>query len=227
MTERPRAAFYDFDGTLVSSNVVTRYAFFAKSYPSRLEASIRYSKVLLGVPLWLGLDLYSRRLFNRVFYRQYRGMREDWLRAAAEEMFETEIRSKIYPGAKALVEADRAEGFRLVLVSGGLDFAIQPAVRFFGFDDLIANRLVYAHGRATGEIAPPLLAEQEKVEAMSRFRAEYNVDTGQSKAYSDSYSDLPMLESVGRPAAVNPDGRLARVAGRRGWPILNLKSKQS
>ena len=224
MSQPIRAAFYDFDGTLVSSNVVTRYAFFAKSHPSKLRACLRYTKLLATVPFWIGLDIYSRRLFNLVFYREYRGMNENWLRRQSERMFDRDIVPKIYPGAKSLLEADREAGFRLVLVSGGLDFALAPAVRHFGFDDVICNRLVYQQGVATGEIAPPLLAEQEKLAAIKRFCREYNVDTARSKAYSDSYSDIPMLEAVGLPAAVNPGRRLQRAASQRGWPILNLKA---
>ena len=224
MTQPIRAAFYDFDGTLVSSNVVTRYAFFAKNHPSKLRACLRYTKLLVTVPFWIGLDMYSRRLFNRVFYCEYRGMGENWLGQQAEKMFDRDIVPKIYPGAQPLIEADREAGFHLVLVSGGLDFALAPAVRHFGFDDVICNRLVYQQGVATGEIAPPLLAEQEKLAAIERFCREYNVDTAQSKAYSDSYSDVLMLEAVGLPAAVNPDRRLRRAASQRGWPVLNLKA---
>jgi HAD superfamily hydrolase (TIGR01490 family) len=224
MSQTIRAAFYDFDGTLVSSNVVTRYAFFAKNHPSKLRACLRYAKLLVTVPFWIGLDMYSRRLFNQIFYREYRGMGENWLAEQSETMFHRDIIPKVYPGAASLLEADRQAGFRLVLVSGGLDFALAPAVRHFGFDDVICNRLVYQDGVATGEIAPPLLAEQEKLAAIERFCREYNVDTAQSKAYSDSYSDVPMLEAVGLPAAVNPDRRLQRVASQRGWPVLNLKA---
>ncbi len=222
MSESIRAAFYDFDGTLVSSNIVTRCAFFAKNHPSRAQAFLRYGKLLTAVPLWIALDLYSRRLFNEVFYRQYRGMRKEWLVAKAEELFEKEIRPKIYPRAEEPLSSDRQQGFRLVLLSGGLDFALAPAVRHFGFDDLICNRLVYEDGVASGEVVSPLLAEQEKVAAVHRFCREYNVDTARSKAYSDSLSDLPLLEAVGLPSAVNPDRRLRRVANDRGWPVLDL-----
>ena len=142
MSQPIRAAFYDFDGTLVSSNVVTRYAFFAKNHPSKLRACLRYAKLLVMVPFWIGLDIYSRRLFNLVFYREYRGMNEGWLREQSEKMFDRDIIPKVYPGAEALLEADRKDGFRLILVSGGLDFALAPAVRHFGFSDVICNRLV-------------------------------------------------------------------------------------
>jgi HAD superfamily hydrolase (TIGR01490 family) len=217
-------AFYDFDGTLVSSNVVTRYAFFAKNHPSRIEAAWRYGKVVAGVPLWLGLDAISRKLFNEVFFRQYRGLRHDWLIAQSEALFRDEIQPKVFQGAKPLLAQDRAQGYRLVLVSGGFDFDLGPFVREFGFDDLISNRLEFDNGIATGRVISPLLAEQEKVRAIQNYCAEYNVEAAYAKAYSDSFSDLPMLAAVGSPAAVNPDRRLRRIAIERGWPVLDLRS---
>ena len=100
---------------------------------------------------------------------------------------------------------------------------LRPVVRFFGFDQLVANSLEFRDGVATGRVAPPLVAEREKVAAIERICKELAVEAGEAKAYSDSSSDLPMLESVGHPAAVNPDRRLKRVARARGWPVLDLK----
>ena len=141
----------------------------------------------------------------------------------SQEMFLADILPKIYPGAKPLIEIDRANGFRLVLVSGGLDFAIAPVAKHFGFDDVITNQLIFEDGVATGEVKPPLLAEQEKVAMIKRYCREYNVDTERSKAYSDSLSDIPMLEALGVAVAVNPDRRLKKIATERGWPILDLR----
>jgi len=218
-----RVAFYDLDGTLISGNVVTRYAFCALHDPSPLRAGFLFARLVAEIPYWIALDLHSRRRFNEAFYRKYRGRKQDWLEHLSEPMFQQEVLPKIYPGAKPLLDADRADGFRLVLVTGALDCELPPVTRHFGFDHAVSNRLVFRDGRATGELEPPVLAEREKQEALRRFCRDYNVDTAQSKAYSDSFSDVSMLESVGLPAAVHPDRRLRRVARARGWPILNLK----
>jgi HAD superfamily hydrolase (TIGR01490 family) len=220
-------AFYDLDGTLVSSNVVTQYAWYAKHQPSRIRAAWKVCRLAASVPLLIALDLYSRRLFNSVFYREYRGLRREWLEANAECLFEQVLQPAIYSGASSLVAWDRAAGYRTVLLTGSLDFAIRPLVRYFAFDELIANRLVFdRNGVATGELEPPVLAGDEKVHAMRRMFAHYNVDSGSCRAYSDSLSDLPMLEAVGHPAAVNPGRRLRTRALQRGWPVLNLKDPE-
>ncbi len=214
-----RGAFYDLDGTLVSSNVVTQYAWYVR----RLGSRARLARLIASAPLLLGYELYSRRAFNVFFFRMYRGLRRDRLEEMAEALFAEVFQPHMFARAKDLVDRDRAAGFRTILVTGSLDFALGPLVRHFGFDHVISNRLVFRDGVATGELAPPLIAEAEKVAAIEHLAGQYNVDSVRSKAYSDSMSDLPMLEAVGEPAVVHPGRRLRRIAQERGWPVLDLK----
>lgn len=223
MATPARIAFYDFDGTLVSSNIVVRYAYYARRHPARAQAGWRYFRLLAKVPWLIGLDLYSRRRFNQVFFREYAGLKKEWLSELAERLFEEAIVPTLHPGTKRLLREDRAAGFRPVLVSGELDFVLAPVIGYLGFDAAITNSLLFEDGVATGEVAAPLIAEKEKVAAMKRLCCEQGAELAAAKAYSDSFSDLPMLEAVGHPAAVNPDRRLRRVAFRRGWPVLDLR----
>lgn len=216
-------AFYDLDGTLVSSNVVTQYAWFARHQPRRLRAAWKIVKLLLSVPVLFTLDVCSRRLFNEFFYREYRGLPEQWLRAAAWEMDRAILQPATFPGAARLIAQDRREGFLPVLVTGSLDFALAPFIERLGFHDAVCNRLAFRDGLATGDLVPPVVAGPAKVEAMRALAGKYNVELAHCKAYSDSASDLPMLEAAGLPAAVHPERRLARIARRRGWPILDLR----
>jgi HAD superfamily hydrolase (TIGR01490 family) len=217
-------AFYDLDGTLVSSNVVTQYAFQIRNHPNRAFGALKTAKLLISIPWLFALDFYSRRLFNEVFFREYSGLSRAWIESLAPALFDQVIGPAVFPGASSLIEADKAGGYRTVLVTGSLDVALGPVVRFFGFDEVICNSLVCESGRFTGAIAPPLIAEERKVHAMYDAARRCSADLARCKAYSDSMSDLPMLEAVGLPAVVNPGSRLRKIAAARGWPVLDLRN---
>lgn len=223
MTSNQRLAFYDFDGTLTSGNIVRRYAYFTWHDPSRVRAVYKFTNLLVSIPSWLWMEFRSRRHFNEVFFREYRGMRQEVLRKQSRQLFDEEILPSIYPDSPTLLEKDRRQGYLPVLVTGELDVALDHVIRYLGFQDVICNRLVFEDGVSTGEVEAPLIAEEAKVRAMERLCQRYGTEMKQSKAYSDSFSDIPMLEAVGTPVAVNPDRRLKRVALKRGWTILDLK----
>lgn len=218
----PKLAFFDLDGTLVSSNVVSQYLWFARHHPGS-RWLWRYARVLAAIPRWLALEKKSRLEFNRDFFREYAGLRLGWMRDNAPRLCDEVLKPATFPGARGLVDRTRAEGFRTVLVSGSLDFAIEPFWRGLGFDEAVANRLEFVHGAATGRLLEPILAGEEKVAAMRRLCAAHNANPAECRAFSDSLSDLPMLEAVGHPSATNPDKRLRPVAIERGWPILDLR----
>jgi len=177
---------------------------------------------VLSVPLFLLSDKISRKLFNELFYGYYRGQSEDRLWVLAEELFEDVISKSIYPGAVDLVEESKRAGALPVLVSGGLDFTVAPLARHLGIEHIIANRLEFKRGYATGRLRHPLVAGATKANVMRAFARDHGVDLAESWAFSDSYSDYAMLSVVGKPTAVNPEFRLRRVAKSYDWPVLDL-----
>jgi HAD superfamily hydrolase (TIGR01490 family) len=169
-------------------------------------------------PGYLVADRRSRSAFNRSFYRNYRGLPADELRDQASEALSEFILPRVHHEAVRRVRAHRARGDRVVLLTGALDFLITP-LRFLA-DELVAARLTESRGAFTGELAEPPLTADGRASAAARLAAEHGADLADCHAYADSASDLPLLEVVGHPHAVNPDFRLAREARRRRWPIL-------
>jgi len=222
MEKKSKAAFVDLDGTLVNSTLVHTYAYYARNHRSILKSLYKFTKVVASVPLLLLIDLYSRKAFNLYHFRRYKGMERDRLIGLSDDLFETVTRPSIYPRAQDLVRESHDAGFRNVLVTGTLDLAAEPVAEHLGFDDLICNRLEYKNHIATGRVIPPLIAEKEKVTAIEDYAKKKHIDLTKSRAYSDSYSDVPMLEAVGDPVATNPDRRLKRVAAERGWSVVYL-----
>jgi HAD superfamily hydrolase (TIGR01490 family) len=222
-----KAAFYDLDGTLLSCNLVNMHAYYARNDRSMLKSVYQFTKVVLSVPFYFGLDLYSRSLFNKFSFRAYRGMHRDRLIGLSDDLFEVTLKPSIFRQAEALIATTRDLGYRNVLVTGTLDFQVRPIALHFGIDEVICNRLEFRNHVATGHVLPPLLAENEKARSIREYAAHEGIDLAESCAFSDSSADLPMLSSVGHPVATNPTRRLRRVALEKNWPILELRESSS
>lgn len=216
------AAFYDVDGTLIRINIVHAFAFYASRQASLLASARTTALTAASVPLFAAADKISRKWFNELFYRSYRGFSRDRLEVLAEELFDEVIRPNIYPRARDLVDESRRAGVRQVLISGALDFTLRPLARYLEVDELIANRLEFKDGVATGKLAKPFIGGATKPVLMRDYARARGIDLAESWGYSDSYSDFPMLAVVGRPTACNPDRRLMAVARSYDWPVLHL-----
>ena len=217
------AAFYDLEGTLVSTNLVHTLGFYAKNQPGLLRTLRKSAATVLSIPMFAITDQYSRKVFNDLFFKRYRGETEDRLRFFAGELFEDVLKPAVYPGAFELIEKSRSLGLRQIVVTGALDISVKPLMEYLGITDYVANRLEFVNGVATGRLLPPVLAAATKASWIRSFAEREGINLSESYAYSDSMSDLPMLSIVGHPAAVNPDMRLRQTALHHDWPILNLK----
>jgi HAD superfamily hydrolase (TIGR01490 family) len=218
-----KAAFYDVDGTLVRTNIVHTYAYYAMNSGSVASIAARTLGVAASVPLFKALDMLDRKTFNELFYRYYTGLTEDRLVTLAEDMLEDVLKPALFPQAKDLIEEARRAGCRIVLVTGALDFTIRPLARYLGADDLIANKMQFVGGVATGKVIPPIIEGANKAHAIRQYCVKNQLALDKCHAYSDSASDYAMLAIVGRPTAVNPDVRLRSLARAYQWPILDLR----
>jgi HAD superfamily hydrolase (TIGR01490 family) len=216
------AAFYDVDGTLIKINIVHAFAYYASRHASLAKSARNTVATALSIPVFWAADKLSRKWFNEIFYRSYEGWSEDRLIVLAEELFDDVIKPNIYARAKDLIETSKRAGVRQVLISGALDFTMRPLAQYLGVDDLIANRLEFVDNSATGKLQKPFVAGATKSVIMRDYARAHGIDLAESWAYTDSFSDYPMLAVVGHPTACNPDFRLRSLARSYDWPILEL-----
>ncbi len=134
------------------------------------------------------------------------------------------ILPRIYPQMLKEVHAHQDAGRATFIISAAGNGVVEPLAMVLGFDGGIGTRYqVDALGAFTGRFEGPFVYGPGKVEAMRAFAAQHEIDLALSYAYSDSLSDLPMLESVGHPVAVNPDPALAAIARREGWQVMRFE----
>lgn len=217
------ASFYDLEGTLVSTNLVHTLGFYARRQQGLFTTIKKSVGTLAKLPLFGITDLYSRNVFNELFFQSYKGESIDRLRFFSEELFDEVLKPAIFDGTFELIQTSKKIGQKQVVLTGALDFTIEKLMNYLEIDDYAANRLEFVNGYATGRILPPVMASATKAKWMREYAERENINLSQSYAYSDSISDLPMLSIVGHPVAVNPDFRLKQTAHQHDWAILNLK----
>ena len=218
-----RGAFFDVDGTLVSTNVVHAYAYYVLNRGTLLGTAGRVLSGLAMAPLWKATDLWNRKVFNELFYRSYAGLSQDRLIELADDLCEDVLKPAVYPGALDIIAEARRAGCKIVLCTGAIDITMRALARYLGADDMIANELQFAEGFATGKVIPPIVEGAHKASRIRNYCLQHGLKLDLSHAYSDSLSDYPMLAVVGRPAAVNADRQLRSHARAYEWPILDLR----
>jgi fatty acyl-CoA reductase len=217
------AAIFDVDGTIVASNVVAHYAWLKlRELPVALRP-LWAATFIARIPYYWLLDKVSRAHFNRAFYKNYKGWKPALARRLGTESFSGYVLERLYPEAVATLRAHKRAGHRVVLLSGALDFLLEPFKDLA--DDVLTARLEEENGVYTGELSGAPVAGEARARMLASFARRRNVDLSRSYAYADSISDLPMLEAVGNPVAVNPGIRLRAAAKERGWQIKRWRKK--
>jgi len=210
-------AFFDLDLTLLSVN--------SGSLWIRREVALGRLPLrrALRAATWLAqyqLGLTSQASMIAKAIASAAGESAAELAARTASFFETQVRSRYRPGGLAALEAHRAAGDRLVLLSSSSHFMAELVAKDLRLDAILCNRLeVGADGRLTGlTVGPVCFGEGKLVAARAALQGE---SLDRCTFYTDSYSDLPVLEAVGRPVVVHPDWRLARHAKQRGWASVD------
>ncbi len=217
LSDEPRVAVFDLENTLLASNVVETYAWLATRHVNGAERARIAARLLAEGPRLLAVDRRDRSDFLRSFYRRYEGASVDRLAADAPDLWSDLLSLRAFPEGLARLRRHRELGHATVLITGALDFVIEPLRPLF--DEIVCAALGVSGGTYTGEmIASPPTGEARAI-VMQALAAARGYEREQIVAYADSTSDLPMLEAAGLPVVVNPEAKLAAIARRRGWPI--------
>ncbi|MFQ5556193.1 MAG: HAD family hydrolase [Acidimicrobiales bacterium] len=213
------AAFFDLDKTVIAKAAMLAFG-------PHLHRAGLLNRWLVARALWgqivfryLGADEDRMEKMRETALRICVGWDKERISALVDDTLTEVIDPLVYDEAIELIDSHRDAGRRVYLVSASPEEIVIPLARHLGVDGAIASRATLdGGGRYTGEV-DFYSAGPHKVEAMRAEAERYDLDLELSFAYSDSITDLPMLESVGHPVAVNPDKSLLREALDRGWEI--------
>lgn len=217
------AAFFDMDGTLLSSNVVETYLWMRLQEMGPTERFAEVSRIAARLPALVWAERRERSAFLRSIYREYDGARLSDLDRVVDEMLASQVLSRLSSAAVRRVREHRAAGHRTVLITGAIRSLTRPLQPLFDHIEA-ADLAVDDAGRCTGFLQASPLVGEARAAWLRRWSAEQDIDPAKSFAYADSHSDLPLLEAVGNPVAVRPDTTLFRHARKNRWPIVDWAS---
>ncbi|HUP16581.1 MAG TPA: HAD family hydrolase [Acidimicrobiia bacterium] len=222
------AAFFDLDRTLIAGASI--FPFGVEAWRAGLISNPEIGRFAAGA---VGFKLFGDKgdktegtraaLLGRV-----EGVSVEVLDEVARRVLPRLI-ARVRPESRKLIRMHHEAGRDTWIVSASPQEIVQPLADTLGMTGAIASRPKVVEGHYTDQLDGPFVYGAGKVEAILKLAADRGYDLGACYAYSDSISDLPMLESVGHPVAVNPDGELEDVAHDRGWPVVVFarKTKQA
>jgi HAD superfamily hydrolase (TIGR01490 family) len=215
------AAFFDLDKTIIAGSSALAFSrpFLRHGLISR-RAALRsgYAQLLL---LLSGADATTMDQLRRQITALSTGWEVAQVRAIVAEALQEIVQPMVYAEATALIAEHRAAGDEVIVLSASGDEVVAPIAAMVGADGAVATRMAIVDGRYSGVIDYYCYGA-EKAEAARLIAEERGYRLADCRAYSDSITDLPLLEAVGHPTVVNPDRALRREALRRGWPVLTF-----
>lgn len=223
--ERPIVAFFDLDRTLIAGYSILMLA---KAKLSRGTTDTELRETLHVITQVLQTRKENDATYHRLVRttaRSLKGVAEATLIELGEEAFRRDISNMIYAEAIAIIEAHRAAGHHLVIVTAASRYQVEPVARALGIDNFCCSKLLVADGVFSGETESPLCYGEGKTFAAQQVCADLGAKLTDAWFYTDSSDDLPLLERVGNPVAANPSAELEKVARQRLWKILNFTSR--
>lgn len=212
----PRAALFDMDRTLLSCDTARLYVRYQRDVG---DASARD---MLRVSWWLlqyTLGVIDAENVAERALSDFRGKEETWMEATCRDWFRDYVHQHIVDEGRRAVARHREAGDIVAIVTGATRYAAEPLAREIGIDHVVCTTLEVDDGRFTGNVVKPLCYGSGKITLAERLAAELGFSLRDATFYSDSITDLPLLDHVATPVVVNPDARLRHAARRRGWRI--------
>jgi len=218
-------AFFDFDGTLIDG--YSAAAFF--KYRLR-RGEISVSEVVKTVRESINVERRGHDVSEMmsVGVKGQAGRDAEEMDTWARNVFSRKIATMIFPDSRLLVEAHLRKGHTVVMASSATRPQIQATAEDLGIGHIVCTEMeVDEDGRLTGDLATDIRWGQGKADGVVEFANEWDVDLDESFAYSNGEEDLPLLDLVGHPCALNPSEQLRAIARERGWPAARLKTPPS
>jgi HAD superfamily hydrolase (TIGR01490 family) len=207
-------AFFDVDHTTIEVNSGRKYLEFLWK-----EGQISLPRAIKAT-WWLAqyrLSLLDYESMTEEVVKGYAGQEVAQVTRDIKAWFDAEIKPTVCRQAKERIAYHRREGHVIAFLTSGAFISVRPLQDLLDVEHLICTDLEIEEGVLTGRYFPPAAYGEGKLTKAEAFAAEHRIDLDKSYFYTDSYSDMPMLERVGEPRVVNPDPRLKRTASSRGW----------
>ncbi len=208
--------FFDVDRTIISENSGTLYL---RALYDRGEIDWLTLVRSLGPYLQYKLNLLDIESWTETTMQQFKGRSERTMSREANRWFRDYVLPKIYPEAEELAHKHAEQGHIVALVSGASKFVLRPLAAHLNIKHIMHTHLEVKDGRFTGRVLQPICFGEGKIYWVQQLIEPLGIDLAKSYFYSDSITDLPLLEVVGHPEIVNPDPLLYREARRRHWPV--------
>lgn len=204
------------DGTLIAGN--SGVSFMRYSYARGKTSLWRVGKSIVDY-LRYRYDLLNMDKAYLQSLRPLIGVKEEELIKFCYEWFAERVEKLIYPEVKEIVRQHQENGEITVIISNATTYAIQPLAEHLGISQVLGTLLQVKDGRFTGDFIAPLCFGRGKIFWAQKLMQKINSDFAHATFYTDSITDLPLLEMVKNPQIVNPDLKLRSLAKRSGWPL--------
>jgi HAD superfamily hydrolase (TIGR01490 family) len=210
-------ALFDVDDTIIRGDSMYLFgAYVARRHGLSLSGALRFTWAVVRYVMGLeGASVPKGRFFEMICT----GLTEAELQRLAERFVRDTLMPLVYPQAKEQIHWHQRAGHEVLIISASVDLYISRLADQLGIKRSISTKLKAAGDRTTGWIAGVNCKGRAKLDHLMEKYIEADVNWRESFMYSDSVTDLPLFERVGRPIVVNPDRKLSRIARRRGWTI--------